>query len=233
MRVKYFIEKLLIILQINKKNYFFTLTCVEISKIIKYDWSILFSLFHYVEEGIFADLHFSDRPKFLLSFFIPFKQLSFSGVVSSITFRSYVLFDMGNLRLSYCPCPYPSLYGNSKKLRRDGFLHFLANLLPKLVGPFFMNQKGQCIDWIIHNVNDQLHNRSLLEAVKLVIKRTVSMCNWLEGINKVNNNLRKGQMALNNVLSIVYDCFRYSLSSFRFAKGFYRFIVLAWSYNRC
>ena len=140
---------------------------------------------------------------------------------------------MGNFLFCNCPGSNSSLNTDCEQLWGNCFFHLFANLFSKFISSLFVNQKGQCIDWIIHYMNDHFDNFSLPEPMHFIIEWPVSMCHRFEFIHKINNNFRQRKLAFDNDFSVFNDIFIHICASFIFNQRFNGFIVISRSNNCC
>lgn len=160
---------------------------METTALSSFDSSFL-SLFHHIDKCILVNLHLTYSSEFFLSFFISFQQLSLSTIVSTITFCCNVLFHMWDLLLCYCLCTQSSLNRYGEQLGRNLLFQFWTYWLAEIVCFLVMDQKCQCINRVVHDMDDHLHNIGPSETMVLILKRSIPMCDWLNFINKIDNN---------------------------------------------
>jgi hypothetical protein len=102
--------------------------------------------------------------------------------------------------------PYSRLNIYSEQLLRNGFLHFGANLLSEIDSFFLMNQKAESINRLIHYMNNHLDNISTHESIVLIFEGTIPMGQGFKFVHKIDDNLSKRQIVLDNVFLILNIC---------------------------
>ena len=85
------------------------------------------------------NLNFADGSEFLFTFFVSFKQFSFSTVISTVAFCSDILFDMRNLLFCNGFGSDSCLDADSKELCWDLLFKFGADIFTEIVGFFGMD----------------------------------------------------------------------------------------------
>jgi hypothetical protein len=142
-----------------------------------------------------------------------------------------MLLNMWYLLFCYCFSAYSCLYADSKQCSRNSLFHFLTYLLSKFMCSWLMNQKCQCINRLIHDIDDHFNNICFLKACKLIVKWTIAMSHRFQVVNKIYNYLRERQFILDNNLSIINNILWNKLPSFCLAQGFYAFIIVTREYD--
>lgn len=81
-------------------------------------------------------------------------------------------------------------------MRMDCFLDLFADSFAVVEGFLLMEEKGQSIDWITHQMYHHLHNVSLLKLCRFILERSITMSKRFKLVNKVSDYLSKGHLVL-------------------------------------
>jgi len=109
---------------------------------------------------------------------------------------------MGNIFFCNCFGAYSCLNCHKKQMRRDGFFYLLADRFREFICFFLMNKKSESIDWVIHDVDNYLHDICLFKITVFVFKWSIAMSKRLYLIYKINDDLSERQFIFEHCLAV-------------------------------
>ena len=98
---------------------------------------------------------------------------------------------MRNFFLCDCFGPDSGLNADCKKLSWNLIFKFCANCFSKIIGFLIVDKESQGINRIVHDMNDHFDDICLSESMMFIFKRSITMSNGLNFINKINNDFSK------------------------------------------